>query len=97
MAEEIASTKDTADVNPANIKQVKNNTDSMFPQMPITENTLGNAINARPIPPDATLSIDTPWLVAMNPSIAKTPMADKNSKPQLAKAVMNALLFISVF
>ena len=60
-------------------------------------NTLGKAINANPIPLVTTSSTLTPWADAITPNMANTPIAHKNSNPQLANAVINALLFISVF
>ena len=54
-------------------------------------------MNASPIPLDTTSSIPTPWLVAITPKIANTAIAHKNSNPQFANPVINALLLISVF
>ena len=96
-AELTASTKDTDEVKPANTKHVKNNTPSIVPHTPINPNTLGKTINANPIPPETTSSNGNDWLEAINPNIANTPIAHKNSNPQFANAVINALLFISLF
>ena len=94
---ETASTKDTVDVSPANVKHVKNKTANIFPQVPIILNTCGNTTKARDIPFDTTSSTGTPSLNAIKPKIEKTPIAHKNSNPQFAKLVIKALLLISDF
>src|SRR5690606_38005737 len=76
----------TIEVIPATVNEAKNRKPNRSPPAPKLEMIFGNAIKARPIPPDTTSSTLAPELNAIKPSAAKTPIPARISKDELANA-----------
>src|SRR5574344_1553417 len=76
----------TIEVTPATVNEAKNKKPNKSPPAPKLEMIFGNAIKAKPIPPETTSSTDEPALYAMKPSAAKIPIPAKISKDEFASA-----------
>ena len=77
-----------AEVIPANNIARKNRGPNILPAIPIVLNIVGNTINTRPVPCLIRLSIGTPDVTDMKPSMEKTPNAVNISKPEFESVKM---------